>query len=145
MDKNVLLEIYKIEAEKYNKTRDIQWRLNIAIWTVLIVAIYAKSQSEFNFNKWPITVQIAIGLIYLVVHAVFIFNIHGSMNRSLARMHNMASYIMEEKKDVPLKWIDLEFGASKPRGNWEWLQLVISIFLIMIFYMTDAAIGNLTK
>src|SRR5688572_853287 len=99
MDKNVLLEIYKIEAEKYNKTRDIQWRLNIAIWTVLIVAIYAKSQSAFNFNNWSIPIQVTIGIVYLAVHAAFIFNIHGSMNRSLARMHNMASYIMEESEE----------------------------------------------
>src|SRR4030095_14916216 len=85
--KEHLLEIYKTEAEKYNKTRDIHWKLNIAIWTVLIVAIYGKMKEEID--ALPYLYECVIGIAFIGLHFFFIYNIHGSLNRSLNRMHDM--------------------------------------------------------
>jgi hypothetical protein len=48
MSKEYLKEIYKVESEKYNRTRDIHWKMNIGIWTLLVVAIYAKSDGHLE-------------------------------------------------------------------------------------------------
>jgi hypothetical protein len=133
--KNYLLEIYKVEAEKYNKTREIHWKMNISLWTVLIVAIYAKSQNQFTFSKLPICLEMLIYLLFLVIHFVFIFKIHGSLNRSLARMNDMASYLLKEKDEIEYKWNDLGKNAPQENNYWEFLQLGITLFLILIFWL----------
>lgn len=134
MNKNYLSEIYKVEAEKYSKTRDIHWRVNISIWTVLIVAIYVKFQNGFDLTTLSHWLRFLIYSFYLIVHAIFIFKMHGSLNRSLARMHDMATYLIEDKNDETIKWMDIGKKAPKPNYYWEFLQLSISLFLIGIFH-----------
>ena len=34
------IEIYKAEKEKFNETREIQWKFNIAMWGLITAAIY---------------------------------------------------------------------------------------------------------
>jgi hypothetical protein len=135
MIKTYLLEIYKVEAEKYNKTREIHWKMNISLWTVLIVAIYAKGQNQFTFSKLPICVEVLIYFLFLVIHFVFIFKIHGSLNRSLARMSDMATCLLKEKEEIEIKWTDLGKNAPQANNYWEFLQLGITLFLIGIFYL----------
>jgi len=134
--KDYVLEIYKVEAEKYNKTREIHWKMNIAIWTVLIVAIYGKSQHglTISHNFWN---EMVIYFCYLLVHFIFIFLIHGSLHRSLTRMHNMASFLLEQGDELKIKWKDFEKRAFKKYGLWEFWQLWITFFLIIIFHIIN--------
>ncbi len=130
MDKKDLIEIYKVEAEKYNKTRDIHWKMNIAIWTLLVIAIYAKSQGKLPLDM---CVNIVASLVYLVMHGFFVIEIHGSLYRSLTRMHNMASSLLEENENVNHKWTDFDKKIYMRTGWWEYLQLGITIFLLVIY------------
>ncbi len=132
MDKQYLIEIYKTEAEKYNKTRDIHWKMNIAIWTLLIVVIYAKSQNKLPIGN--IYIEIAASFVYLMIHYFFVREIHGSLYRSLTRMHNMASSLLKENEETS-KWKDFDKKVSMKTGLWEYLQLGITIFLIIIFLL----------
>ena len=130
--KDYLLEIYKVEADKYNKTRDIHWKMNIAIWSVLIVAIYGKSQ--FGLTISPMR-QIVI-LVYSLVTSVqisFIILIHGSLHRSLNRMKNMVVFILEKSPQEIIKWREMEKITFKKSIFWESWQVAITILLIFIF------------
>jgi hypothetical protein len=135
--KDHMLEIYKIEADKYNKTREIHWKMNFAIWTVLIVAIYAKSRNEFDISKLYWLWQLVIYTVFCGLHLYFIVKIHSSLDRSLARMRDMATIILNPTflwdKIGGKKVAEL---ATQKDGffKWEYLQVLITVFLIAIFY-----------
>ena len=94
MENQNLREIYKVEAEKYNKTRDIQWKMNLAFWTLLIVAIYVKSKHELIIPQFS---EIIAGILCILFHLLFVLHIHGSLERSLNRMHNMANCLLRDE------------------------------------------------
>jgi len=133
--KKYLLEIYKVEADKYNKTRDIQWKINIAIWTVLVVMMYAKLEQKIK--NIPPFIQGIIFFIFAFAHFIFIRKIHGSLDRSLTRMHNMASHLLEQDENVEVKWKDFEKEIKNKKGTWEYWQLGITGFLIWIFFALE--------
>ncbi|HLY71059.1 MAG TPA: hypothetical protein VKR53_15105 [Puia sp.] len=134
MDKNHLIEIYKVEAEKYNKTRDIHWKMNIAMWTLLIVALYAKMKGEIK--SLPIPCEICMCLLFVFLHIVFIGFIHGSLNRSLTRMKNMSNYLIRDD-NVPIQNFD-SFDSPRATVNsgWEFLQAAIGAILLAIYVST---------
>jgi hypothetical protein len=134
---NNLLEIYKIEAEKYNKTREIHWKLNIAIWTVIIVAIYAQSENKLNFSNRSCAVKCLIYLIPFLIHCAFVCFIQGSLSRSLNRMNNAATILLDEKA-TKRNWDKLlDKTVADPNKYWHYLQLGITGFLLFIFYLTS--------
>ena len=92
--KSYLVEIYKVESEKYNKTRDIQWRMNIAVWTVIILAFYAKDKHDINLSGNQF-IALVLAAVCLLLHLFFIIGIHTSLNNSLARMHNIAKRLLD--------------------------------------------------
>lgn len=142
MNKQDLLEIYKVEADKYNKTRDIQWKMNVAIWSLLIAATYFDFAKEFNYF-----VRFIICIFAFLIHAWFVSVIQGSLNRSLARLHNISIYVIEQDENDSLKWKDLEKFKSdktlkfkkrllKPKISWAVIQLAVTFSLLYIFYST---------
>jgi hypothetical protein len=133
MDKQYLVEIYKVEAEKYNKTRDIHWKINIAIWTVLVLAIYTVSQNKVLIKS--VYFEVMAALFYLIIHFLFVREIHGSLKRSLTRMHNIASELLDEKKEPKITWQGFSEKIPMDTGIWEYLQLVMTVFLIGIYFL----------
>ncbi|HKB43873.1 MAG TPA: hypothetical protein VKC90_05780 [Chitinophagaceae bacterium] len=135
MKKDYLIEIYKVEAEKYNKTRDIHWKVNLSICTVLVVLIYAKLEGKIR--NLPLFFQGFVLLSFIGLHIIFIRNIHQSLSRSLTRLHNIAAHLLEQDENAKMKWVD--FNKKTPYGKygWEYWQLGITIFLIAIFYLIN--------
>ena len=74
--KDYLLEFYKVEAEKYNKTREIQWKLNLAIWTIISVAIYSKAQNINALSKLSFDVTGLAYTAYFALHAFLVIKLH---------------------------------------------------------------------
>lgn len=131
--RDYLVDIYKTEAEKYNKTRDIQWRMNIAIWTLIVLAIVAKGNGNVDFDKISNSCLLCLSFALLGIHIAFIIQIHGSLHRSLTRLHNIAEYLVSVEEN-PLKWTDFEkSGSAKFQTIWEYLQAGITSILIIIF------------
>jgi hypothetical protein len=131
--KAYLIEIYKVESDKYSKTREIHWRLNIAIWTMLVLAIYAKNNGNLIIGN-------ALGLYVLsiaimTIHLIFIYHIHGSLKRSLNRMRNIANSLLNDSSDV-VTWDDLERinPELKLKRAWEYLQAIITFILLLVFH-----------
>lgn len=131
--RNYVTEIYKVEADKYSKTREIHWKVNISIWTVLIVAIYAKANGNLGLSELNNWIEFGLYLLYVFIHTVFVYKMHGSINRSLQRMVNMARYLVDNNTSVT-KWEDFERKTIKTGNNWEILQVSVTVFLIIILY-----------
>lgn len=137
-DTNHLIEIYKVEAEKYNKTRDIQWKMNVAFWTVLIVGIYAKSSKE-GLDIGGKCFQACIGASYVLLHFIFVVQIQGSLRRSITRLRNCADNILQEDESKVVTVHDIEVPIHRTQKEvwrdvgWHFFQIVITIVLAYIF------------
>lgn len=149
--KENVLEVYKTEAEKYNKTRDIQWKMNFAVWTLLILAIVAKAKQEFNLSH-TLTggLEMIILIVFITLYFWFIWRMQQSLNNSLRRMRYMVKYTFEKEESIPLKW---ESATSKNNlsdkekktemiGTWTWIifELSITSSLLLILYFTNDTI-----
>lgn len=134
--KEHIQEIYKVEADKYGKTRDIHWRLNIAVWTVIIVAIYAKGNGNLKTSELPLCLLLCIYFVFVIIHSIFVYKIHRSLFRSLNRMNNMAIYLIEN--DDPTTWNSLEEIKIPNDYYWEFIQVSITVFLILIFHFIQS-------
>jgi hypothetical protein len=134
MNKEHLIEIYKVEAEKYNKTRDIQWKMNVAFWTVLIVGIYSKSKEGFKLQE-----ELYVGLLYVLLHLLFVVQIQASLGRSITRLRHCGDYILEgvTTKIIGVRELEIPLNRSfKEVGRdilWHVFQIGITIFLVFIF------------
>ena len=141
-DKKYLVEFYKVEAEKYNKTRDVQWKMNLAFWTVLIVAIYSKTKEGFTLDSLPLWLQAIILILFIYVHSIFIFQIQGSLNRSLGRMRNLGAYLVEKEEKDTTSINEIEQDPFKDNAEyksrtkkWHLFQISITIFLVVLFFI----------
>jgi len=56
------VELFKAHLDKFNKTRDIQWKLNIALWTLIGAA------GGFLYEKY--TPSLLEGIVILIVFSV---------------------------------------------------------------------------
>ena len=68
MDKNaMLIEAYRIQVERWNKRRDIEWRLTLTLWsTILIITFAVAGKIELTLVKGLI-----IGIIYFFLFVVY--------------------------------------------------------------------------
>jgi len=71
-----LVELYKAQMLGYNKTRDIKWRFNISIWTLLIIVTYFKHVNPDIFDKPLIAI---LFIIALLAHYIFVYIVQRSL------------------------------------------------------------------
>ena len=62
-ENNMLIEAYRIQVERWNKRRDIEWRLTLTLWSTIVVTTFALAgKDEFTWH---------IGIIYLAVFGIY--------------------------------------------------------------------------
>ena len=40
-EKDMLIEAYRIQVERWNKRRDIEWRLTLTLWSTILITTFA--------------------------------------------------------------------------------------------------------
>lgn len=126
-DKQSITEIYKAEASKYDKTREIQWRLNLAFWTLIVLAALAKVE---HHAELPAYVRLFVYFGFLVVYTLFIVEIKKSQIRSFTRMRNLAKFIIESKERTRFSWKEVEHPKASLSWAWELMQFSITTLLL---------------
>jgi len=124
-NKEYLLEIYKIESEKYSKTREVHWKFNIAFWTVLIVAIYAQYTEKFNLAGLGIS---SIGFNIYACH-----NFYYAQVRSMKRCFQVKAEILKDGKS----YRNLNFCVEVNRP-WPGFKNKLDQMLMDSLYMESA-------
>ena len=146
--KEALLEIYKIEYSKYEKTRGIQWKMNIAIWTLISALAYATAKGDIGAlkNHLPWCITIIAGLLsacICIVHAIFLSRIQLSLNNSMTRLENIASYLCNKSlledsaKEERLLWESIEEGTKIKMKGWVFLQTFVSVILVATAWIVN--------
>jgi hypothetical protein len=78
MKRQEALEIYKLEHARYNNFREIQWKMNVSIWTLLALAIrYADELKGLS-----LLVIISASFLIVVSHMIFVYRSQWSLKAS---------------------------------------------------------------
>lgn len=126
-----LIEIYKTEHERFKDTRNIQWKVNISLWAVLLFAI------EFSTDHKIPMPQIILGIILFsiaVLHFLFSWLCQDALQFCKERWNCITNEIHS------LKQADRKlFGHLKKQKRFIWwvaLQSAVTIsLLIVLFFM----------
>ncbi len=123
------MDIYKGRLEKFKNTQSIQWKMNLSIWTLLVLAIYKNDFIELN------TCLLIILIFICLIHLGYCILTQKSINSDKAVTDNIIDALKNSEQenvniDVKLK------GKISNCPSWLWilLQTAITVVLSVIFY-----------
>lgn len=129
MTSDQAVEVYKSQLASFDKTKDIQWKMNIAIWTVIILGIVKAEMIGKVFNCYVI---VLLSVIFLGLHILFM----GRIQRSLEANKIFRGVILEQLNsgvnNIQAKWND-KFSLPYTGKYWIFFQIVSTSVLIFIF------------
>ena len=134
MDRKEALEIYKVRSEKFRNTQLIQWRMNISIWTLLVLAIFYKSNVGFVHCNWhcislTCSSEIAIAIFVIIIHWCYCNMTQKSLNYDKALNTDILEQLNNEVTSIAIDY------KIKPRSSFWWviLQTSLTVILAVIF------------
>jgi hypothetical protein len=134
MTRNELLEFYKTERTRFEKTRDIQWKFNIALWTLLALAIsFLKPET---IGKCYCLLFIAL-ILFISCHLLFAILTQRGLIGSRTLSNNILDALdrnndneieFGERRIYPLRWTTNDY-------LWIIFQTLGSVMLILVLIM----------
>jgi hypothetical protein len=70
-----LLDLYKHQMEQFRNTRELEWKANLAIWTLLAGAVYVLPKEPVHISHCVAAVALISAI---VVHAFWLRKVHDS-------------------------------------------------------------------
>lgn len=131
----ILKIIYTTQNERFQDTRNNQWKINISFWTLCVLAISYKSKFNSVSDFWIFIVCILI----LMLHFLFIINIQKNLETSKRIWLKIIDFwdgsIQSEEFKLDIKNIKVSCKDFSAMG-WFWIafQIIISMILISLFY-----------
>jgi|GEM_PF-4051768 len=126
MDRKEVMEIYKDRASKFQNTQSIQWKMNLSIWTLLVLAIFRKENL-----KLPECTTILILSMLVGVHLWYCVK----TQRSLDFDKKVNNDIIKQLNDIEAPdGLKVKLNSGKSTWPWVLLQVVVTIILAMVFY-----------
>jgi len=71
MTREEAIEIYKVQHSKFQKSQDLQWKFNIAMWTLIAAGIYFVGNRTFKVNGWDIPIVLLLIICFALSHRQF--------------------------------------------------------------------------
>lgn len=135
MKREEILEVYKVECSRNEKTRNIQWRFNIALWTLLALAIlYFKGKELDNIQH---LVLVVLSILFICAHFLFIY----LTQRALEAYRRMADAALDALDRSEKDFIEFSIRYIKNIRLRKWakwwivFQVGITVILVIIFLM----------
>jgi hypothetical protein len=131
----LLIELEKIRIDKYKQTRELEFKVNIALWT-LIVLIGYHYRGKLSIEYWEDLLFFIIVAIVIVVGHFFLWLV--PISESLARDNAKAYELQEEvektigfNSSIPLRNMN---SIKRNYGRW-------NIFLAGITFLLFVMLG----
>jgi hypothetical protein len=134
MRKKEALEVLKGEILKFEGTRNTQWKFNIAVWTLLSLAIFSKSKLSISDVGC-----LMIGTTVIAIHLIFSFQVQKSLECSKKLRKLIHQFLNSEMKttDIPagVKISGRELFRETHFILWLIIQMSITTLLAIIFIL----------
>lgn len=134
MTRNELLEFFKSERTRFEKTRDIQWKFNIALWTLLALAISFLKADDVGECYCLLVISL---ILFIICHLLFVTltqrGLIGSRtlsNKILDALDKNSGNEIEfgERRVNPLAWTTNDY-------LWIVFQVLGSVMLMLVLIM----------
>ena len=127
MSKLFLIEVYKAEREQFNRTRELQWKINISFWTLLVLGINYSYKIRIMSMDWILILMIFLFITYIV----FVIFIQRSLDTN-KKIWGDAFDLNAELNDKKLKHKNLVTTNKWGFNPWVVLQSSITVVLLNI-------------
>jgi hypothetical protein len=129
-----LIELYKAQISEYNKSREIKWKFNISIWTLLVFTTYFK---HFKSEIFDLSLVFVLFITALLGHYIFLYVIQRSLAISRKKLDEYLYYLnnYNNRKDVVIRNNRYEgmYVFSLTDYLWIAIQIIITFFILLIF------------
>ena len=137
MTRDEAVNLTKVTRERFEKTREIQWKMNVAKWTLMAAAIYlfAKEPSIRFSRGCPL---IFFAVIFGVTHLLFIYMTQLSLETSKRIEEYIFTKLNEQNSslsqfEIDIKKITSFWLISFPGWVWLLFQMASTSLLLVIF------------
>lgn len=134
MTRQEAMDIYKDRSSKFRNTQSIQWKMNISIWTLLVLAIYYKSELHLpTINSscltWSFFFEIVASLFIILIHGYFCYKVQKSLNNDKAVLNEIVNHLnkdVNKKADIPV-----DYKAKSTISPWPWISIQVSVTSVL--------------
>lgn len=138
MTRNEALQVFNVRSAKFSNTQSIQWKMNISIWTLFVLAIFYDDKIIIpNLPCEHLVAKALIGLVFIIIHVFFCETLQHSLECDKAVNDHIVDQMnngIEER--LPIH-VDLGMQPkTKKGGKWIAIQVSVSIVLYIIFLLS---------
>lgn len=135
MTRDEALKVYEIQHERFRHTKELQWKINLASWALIALAINVSDKIKSQLSCWQV---ILVSLIFFIAQMVFSFRTQLALEsdkkisiRILAQLNESASKILDIQLDIIKLTEKVTVGKT---GKW-WLffQAFATGVLLLVF------------
>ena len=149
--KDMLIEVYRIQVERWNKRRDIEWRLTLTLWSTIVIITFALAGKIELTGCRGIIIGTIIGIIYIFLFLIYWFWIHNLWKRNDFDKERMYNY--QEEINNTLNYCDDVKPDDVPQNAWDdWsarsqlcFTFLILVFSILILCLTPKSEPSFLK
>lgn len=125
-DNQILVQMIAVLVEKRDRTRDIQWKVNIGLWGLLVAALYAGLTSE-HLDRLP-SWTTCLMLFFLPLHLTWALIVQNSLRREGAEIDRLKRLVLSEDKSDA----GADFGAGWIESAlWVLIQVSVTTLLVV--------------
>jgi hypothetical protein len=139
MTREEALRIYEKEVDHFNQTRSVQWRFNVATWTLLLVSTYFVKSKGIEI---PVSKLYLASVFFILVYSYFIYLNQLSLKASKQIWNSILRQLNHSNEkpfiDVNISRLTKSYWTGW-RGFWWTLYFTIStsiLLSILIFILT---------
>lgn len=133
------MTIYENEMKYFHETRNIQWKVNISIWSFLGAATYFIQKENIDINDYFLVI---LSIFIFILYFIFLLGNQRSLDGNKEVWNKIISELnkTDEKKliaEINPKEISKNAVLEKSSIFWILLFLLITIFLWAILLYTN--------
>ncbi len=134
MKREEIMEVYKAECNRIEKTQINQWKFNIALWTLIALGIGFFDPEKVGSSKPFIFIA---AVLFLIAHSLFIYLTQRAL-RAYRLMADAALDALNTSNDSHISFTKRYFKIVELTSwGWWWVifQFLATLVLIMFFYI----------
>ena len=110
------IELYKIQHDRFKHTKDLQWKVNLSLWTLLAFAIY---YSDKIANRLSVIEIFLIVIFFFTAQVIFSFKTQASMEADKKIMLSIVDQLNEPSgENIIISIIELtQVAKGKHKGE----------------------------
>ena len=141
MKREEAMEVYKAERLHFDKTREIQWKFNIALWTLISLGITLSQDTKKYIDP---SIAVIMSVVFVLTHFLFALLTQSSLDSNKVVWTHVINQLNSKSEFVSIDVIsainkakkDGDRGDSLKSISWVFFQSLATAALLSIFIST---------